>query len=105
MGEIIEIGKYKISPNFLTRTIIDPEKQDRLLKFVLQVNITDLDGMSHHVKSYVHPIKRKVIGFVPLEGVLEEVEQCPNCGKEYDIGYVDTEDLKKAKKIMKGEYH
>ena len=102
-GEIIEIGEFKISPNFFERIITDPEKEDRTLKFVLQINITDLDGMPHYVKGYVHPKKQKVTGFMPLDKPLGEEDQCPDCGTEFDVAYVDTEDLRKARKIIKGE--
>ena len=100
-GEIIDIGKYYISPNFLL-------KEERIGKeriperYVLDVEITDLEGMSYNVRSYVEPFKRYLKGFVSANKELEELDRCPDCGKEFDVEYIDTEDYRKFKKIKEG---
>ncbi len=100
-GEIISIGKFQISNNFLL-----PEERigkDRIPeRYVLDVIITDSDSMEHYVRAYVQPYKRYIKGFVSADKPLEEEDRCGSCGKEFDVEYVDTEDLKKARKAIKG---
>ena len=97
-GEIIEISKYFIDPNFLLPEEVTDEGRIPI-KYVLQIRIFDLDENEIYLKGYVHPFKRYVGGFVEMEGALEEKEKCPDCGKEYDIKVLKTEDYKKWQRI------
>ena len=100
-GDIIDIGTYHISPHFLL-------KEERIGKeriperYVLDVEITDSEGMPFNVRSYVEPFKRYIKGFVSANKELEESDRCSNCGKEFDVEFVDTEDYRKFKKIKEG---
>jgi len=97
-GEVITIGKYHISPNFLL-----PEervgKETIPLRYVLDVTIIDLEEMEFYVRAYVHPFKRYLKGFVSADKPLDEKDRCSKCGTEHDIGYKDTEDYKKFKEM------
>lgn len=99
-GEVISIGKFQISLHFLL-----PEERigkDRIPeRYVLDVEITDFDGMEHYVRAYVHPFKRYIKGFVSADKPLEESDRCGNCGKEFDVEYKDTTDYIKFKKMKK----
>ena len=101
-GEIINIGKYRISPNFLLteeRVVIDNKPERIPERYVLDVIITDLDDMEHYIRAYMHPFKRYLKGFVSADKPLEELDRCGNCGKEFDVEFKDTKDYVKFKKL------
>ena len=99
-GEIIDIGKYYISPNFLL-----PEERigkDRIPeRYVISAVITDLDDIEHNIRVYIHPFKRYLKGFVSADKDLEDSDRCTKCGMEFDVEYKDTEDLIKMKQLKK----
>lgn len=92
-GEIIEIGKYYIDP---ARFLLPEEITDagRIpYKYVLQIKITTLDDIPIYLKGYVHPFDGHIMGFA--EGLVEDKDRCPDCGNEFDIKILRTEDYKK----------
>ena len=97
-GHIITLGNFTISNNFILRDELKGNER-KPYKYVLQINITDLEKRPHYVKGYVHPYTRHVSGFMDIDQPLEEKDQCDICGKEYDIKYIDTEDYRTFKKI------
>lgn len=97
-GEIIEISKYYIDPNFLLPEEITDEGRIPF-RYVLQIRIIDLDGNEIYLKGYVHPFKRYIGGFIEMDGALGEKDKCSDCGKEYDIKVLKTEDYKKWQRI------
>ena len=97
-GEIIEISKYHIDPNFLLPEEVTDEGRIPF-RYVLQIRIIDLDGNEIYLKGYVHPFKRYIGGFVEIDGALGEIDKCSDCGKEYDIKVLKTEDYKKWQRI------
>jgi len=101
-GEIIEISKYFIDPNFLLPEDLTDEGRIPF-RYVLQIRIFDLDGNEIYLKGYVHPFKRYIGGFVEIDGALGEKDKCSDCGKEYDIKVLKTEDYKKWR-IIKEDF-
>lgn len=101
-GNVYEIGEYNLDKNFILRELREGG-ESKPYRYVVQINITDTDGLPHYLKAYVHPFSRYLSGFVDIDKPLEGEDQCPDCGKEFDIGYVSTEDYKKFRRIEKGE--
>ncbi len=97
-GEIIEVSKYFIDSNFLLPEEVTDEGRIPF-RYVLQIRIIDLDENEIYLKGYVHPFKRYIGGFVEMDGALGEKDKCSDCGKEYDIKVLKTEDYKKWQRI------
>ena len=101
-GQTIDIGTYHIDPNFLlTEDITDAGRIPN--RYVLQIRIIDTDEREFYLKGYVHPFKRYIGGFVEMEGALEGKERCTQCGEEYDVKILSTEEYKKWLKV-KGDF-
>lgn len=101
-GTIIDIGTFVISEKFLPQYVYEKEGK-RLDKFILMVHITDTSGIPFLLKAYVDIALRQITAFVEIEEQLSTTDKCDKCGKEPDLLIINTEDLKKYKKIKDGD--
>lgn len=100
-GKIIEIGDYNIDEKFIMRDeIIKGERKPS--KYVLQINILSENHPKKYVKGYIEPFTRYVDGFMEIDSPLSDVDQCSYCGKEYDVKYLESDDIKLFKAMKEG---
>lgn len=83
----------EIFTNFLTRYRHIMEVSEAF-KYVINVEITDKhDGTREYYKAHYHPMTRYWDGLIKSERELSESDQCPKCGKEYDVRVIPSQEL------------
>ena len=92
-----EHEEIELTHSFITRY---EEKGGEKLAFRYTINCKvhdKIEDSDEHYRAHYHPWSRYWDGFIRSESELEQQDQCPRCGKEYDVLVVLSDDLKKIK--------
>ncbi len=97
-----DLEDIEITYNFLTRyRIINNLRQ--AFNYTIHINILDKStGLEDYYKAYYHPWDRFWDGLVKSSKQLSDVDQCPNCGKEFDVKIITSDDLSRARAARRG---
>ena len=94
--------EINISPIFITR-YMETGDERKEFRYVFQCILTDHNlDTKHFFRAWYEPWNRHWDGFYESDTPLRQKDRCPDCGNEWDVKYLKSDDLRKIWELRKG---